>query len=127
MILRLYLKGEIVRKDYLHRIIAEEFLPNPYNMPCVNHRDGCKINNRTENLEWCDYSSNAIHAYKNGLKTSLSGEDSPVSILSYEEVEYIKSTFVKGSHKYGAAALARKLGVSRSCVQSILIGRTWKS
>ena len=42
------------RKTYLvHRIIAETFLPNPDNLPCVNHKDENKLNNNVDNLEYC--------------------------------------------------------------------------
>ena len=55
------------KKTYLHRILAENFIPNPLNKKYVNHINGIKSDNRIENLEWCTCSENAIHAHKNGL------------------------------------------------------------
>lgn len=56
------------RKNWsLHRLIAENFIPNPNKYPCVNHLDGNKLNNDVSNLEWCTYKQNSEHAIKNGL------------------------------------------------------------
>jgi hypothetical protein len=57
--IQLYDRGK--RKRYLvHRLVAEAFIPNPNNLPEVNHKDECKTNNRADNLEWCNgkYNSN---------------------------------------------------------------------
>ena len=52
-------------KGYIHRIIAEELIPNPKNKPEVNHKDGNKMNNDIENLEWSTPSENATHMFNN--------------------------------------------------------------
>lgn len=59
--LQVILKNKGVQKGFLiHRLVAETYLPNPNNLPQVNHKDEDKIHNWISNLEWCDakYNSN---------------------------------------------------------------------
>lgn len=56
------------RKEYfIHRMVAQAFIPNPENKKEVNHIDGNKSNNNINNLEWCTRAENAKHMYYAGL------------------------------------------------------------
>lgn len=52
---------------YIHRLVAETYIPNPNHYKEINHKDGDKSNNSVENLEWCDRSHNLKHSYTNGF------------------------------------------------------------
>lgn len=56
----------------VHILVAQQFIPNPDNLPVVNHIDGNKQNPNVTNLEWCTQQDNVIHAHRTGLQTKTS-------------------------------------------------------
>ena len=122
--LTVYVDG---KNRLLHRLLAETFIPNPDNLPCVNHKDGNKLNNDLSNLEWCTYSHNNKHAYKTGLKNYAftGGENSANHKLTESEVKFIRENYKKNDAIYGGRALAKRFNVSDSCISSVMLGKSW--
>lgn len=104
----------------VHRLLAENFITNQENHPCVNHIDGNKLNNDLSNLEWCSYSTNAKHAFDNGLTNPCKGEDR--SLLSKDQVLEIVNLKRDGNT---LDSISRMFNISASCVSDIVLGRTW--
>lgn len=54
-------KNNTRKKLYIHRLLAEAFIPNPHQFSTVNHKDGNRSNNTEENIEWCSQRENVTH------------------------------------------------------------------
>lgn len=54
-------KNSIIEHVSIHRLVAQVFIPNPDNLPEVNHKDENKHNNSVDNLEWCTHKYNSIY------------------------------------------------------------------
>jgi hypothetical protein len=73
--IRLHLNESGVKEpEYVHKLIAETFIPNPENKPYVNHKDGDKHNNCVDNLEWATAKENCQHACDTGLTPKPAGK-----------------------------------------------------
>ena len=107
----------------IHRIVAGNFIPNLYNKPQVNHKDGNKLNNNVENLEWNTSKENIDHAKKLGLR-NYEGNGNPSSKLSESDVLEIRK---KKNWNYGdRVKLGKKYGVSGRCIAQIINRDTWR-
>lgn len=69
-------KDGVVHDAYVHRLVAEAFIPNPNNLPQVNHIDENPSNNRVDNLEWCTPVQNIRHG--TGIARSRAGRCKPI-------------------------------------------------
>ena len=79
----------------IHREVAKAFIDNKNNYTDINHKDGNKLNNNVDNLEWCSRSYNLKHAFKNGLKKGSMG-------MAYKKrcqlaIEYIEKNWIEYS------------------------------
>lgn len=109
---------------YLHRLIAQAFIPNPENKPCINHKDCNKQNNKIENLEWVTYSENTVHGVKNGLISGCKGENCGKSKLTEEEVLQIREIY--SLKKYSFSQIGKMFNIGSSNVEAIGKRKTWK-
>ena len=112
-------------KCLVHRLVALTFLDNPENKPCVNHKDGNKLNNSVENLEWCTYSENMKHAIATGLNVipTLNGENHPMRKLNSDNVKQIRSLYGEG---ISCAIIAKDFHITKRQVYNIVNDKHWK-
>lgn len=106
---------------FIHRLVAEAFIPNPENKPFVNHINAVKHDNRLGNLEWVNRSENTKHAVNLGLVKvpGLVGDQHPERKLDSSkvlEIFYSKEVGLR---------LAKKYGVSKGTIYRIKNKQTW--
>jgi len=110
-------------KSYLvHRLVALAFIPNPKNLPQINHIDGVKINNHLENLEWCTPSQNTVHAMKNGLIKIIRGHNRAFAKLDDNKVREIRE-LIKLGVPY--IEISKKFNICKSKITFIKQGKSW--
>ncbi|MEG0848507.1 MAG: HNH endonuclease [Myroides sp.] len=108
---------------YSHRLVAKYFIPNPNNLPEVNHIDGDKGNNSVSNLEWVTLQQNRDHASENGLMQR--GEKHKLSKLSETQIIAIRRLF-RINPQFNKLKTAKKLGVRDTTIHKIIKNQRWK-
>ena len=107
----------------VHKLVARTFLKEDKTRVAINHLDSNKYNNSLGNLERATPTENRLHAYKNnkGYAEKFRGENNKFSKLTEEEVKQIR-----GIKNYSNLQIAKFYNVSKSAIQAIRSGRTWK-
>jgi hypothetical protein len=104
----------------IHRLVAESFLENQNNLPCVRHLDGNKKNNCVSNLAWGSYVENENDKKNHGTWNARIGG----AKLSNDMRELAILRFTQGeTHK----SIADYFGVSRPTISRLVNGKTWRS
>ena len=117
-------ENHITKYYRVHRIVAIAFIPNPKNLPKINHLDGDVQNNYVENLEWCDDSRN--NHYRHVLNPLLfTGESHPHNKYTNEQV--LKVYNLAWGGKYSHKEIAKICNVTPSDVHNIRYGISWAS
>lgn len=104
-----------------HRLVAKAFVPNPLNLPEVNHLNG-KDDNHAESLEWCDHKHNMKHAYKNDLIPAMKGINNGRSKLTEDDVRAIRKLKDSGLRQVD---IGRMFNISQFKVSAIFRERAW--
>lgn len=107
------------------RLVGKAFCENPKGFEYINHINGIKSDNRSENLEWCTAKGNIKHAWQSGLCFKVFGEKTFSNKLRWNQIEIIRDTYKKG--EITQRELSQMFGVNQSTISLVVNRKTWPS
>ena len=116
--------GKKQKMRTIHGLVAEAFYGPRLEGMQVNHKDGNKLNNHVDNLEYVTQSENMLHAYKNGMRPNTCGEGHHKSRLTESMVVQIRKRCADGETY---ASLAREFNVDETTISYAHKMKTWKN
>lgn len=118
----LFKNGKRLACPKIHRLVLEMFVSSrPPGMEC-RHKDGNKLNNRLDNIEWTTHEVNELDKYKHG--TIMYGSKNGYAKLTEDNVIEIRRLWKTG--EFTQWGLAHRFGVHQFCIWSIIHRKTWK-
>ncbi len=116
-------KNGKMKNRTVHRLVAETFLPNPKDLPQVNHRDEDKCNNNVENLEWCDSKYNINYGTRIERVTRARSKKVKATNVETNEVLTFNSTKEAGRNGYDQSGVAKACkGVYKTNIGKLIGG-----
>lgn len=114
---QIILYDEESKRHYVlvHRLVAQNFIPNPYGYRVVNHKDGNKLNNYVSNLEWCSDKVNQLHA-----RDVLKVYDNK---LNFEKAQKIRELYASGN--YSIRELSEMFGTGKTIISYVIHNKRW--
>lgn len=102
----------------VHQLVARAFIPNPENKPCINHKNGNRLDNRVSNLEWCTYKENTQDGINRG------SINKPGKKLTRTQVHLIRKEYRSGP--LFQREIAEKYGVKQTQISRIVNFKNWE-
>lgn len=113
-----------VKQYSVHRLVAMTFIPNPFNLDVVNHKDENKLNNNVSNLEWCTHSYNSKYSWrKDGVSRKIPLKNFATLLFTDEQIREIKE--LKRTQLLSNQVIAEQFNVGRRTIDKIITGESY--
>jgi len=106
-------KNGIYKRFYIHRLVAYAFIPNPTNLPIINHKDEIPTNNAVNNLEWCTSQYNANY----GTRNERMAKNKSKPVLQYD----LNGNFIR--EWPSGLKVEEELGIDQGNISSCCLGK----